>query len=51
MNAAGNRRDRVLAGAVSGPLGRGFAFVVDFSAALWRGARPQGDQSHSIRLK
>ncbi|HET6831930.1 MAG TPA: hypothetical protein VFH44_11340 [Solirubrobacterales bacterium] len=28
-------RDRALAGAVSGPLGRGVAFVTDLAAAVW----------------
>jgi len=32
-------RDRVLARTVSGPLGRGLAFALDFAAALWTGLR------------
>lgn len=31
---AASRIDQLLAGAVSGPLGRGFAFVADFAGAL-----------------
>jgi hypothetical protein len=33
------RRDRFLSWLVTGPLGRGGAFAIDFSAALARGLR------------
>ncbi len=38
-----------LAGLVSGPLGRGLAFVVDFVAAVWRALR--GDPRHPEERK
>jgi len=39
------RLDHLLAGLVSGPLGRFAAFCGDFAAALWRWAR-RGDPRH-----
>jgi hypothetical protein len=38
-----------LAGIVSGPLGRGVAFVLDFAAAIWRTLR--GDPRHPEERK
>jgi hypothetical protein len=32
-------RDRALARTVSGPVGRGVAFVADFAVVLWRAIR------------
>lgn len=43
------RVELVLAGIVSGPLGRGVAFVGDFVAALWRTLR--GDPRHPEERK
>jgi hypothetical protein len=39
MSGARRKGDRFLAWLVTGPIGRGGAFALDFSAALARGAR------------
>jgi hypothetical protein len=43
------RLEARLAGIVSGPLGRGVAFALDFAAAIWRTLR--GDPRHPEERK